>query len=219
MIRALLDGRKTQTRRVVKRPTYCPPDYLHDPSGILPGAATWWRHPKGLHVGYSQLCPYGKPGDLLWVRETFARDGLRDGEKVFYRADGESQFMGEMRESNGNVTRYFTDHWERNGEKKNGGDWKPSIHMPRWASRLTLELTVLRVERLKDIRREDTVAEGCLPGDPDDFDSPTSSRDAYQRLWESINGSGSWDANPCVWVLEFRVHKQNVDDFLKAKAA
>ncbi|QEH36605.1 hypothetical protein OJF2_51890 [Aquisphaera giovannonii] len=265
MVRASLDGRKTQTRRVVKpafgrkHPIVNLQEHgIGDYSGEFndPGS---WGYPcaedgNDMPLAYwLDLCPYGQPGDLLWVREAFARNGIRDGEKVFYRADGESQFMGEMRESNGNVTRYFTDHWERNGEKRKGADWKPSIHMPRWASRLTLELTGVRVERLKGISEADAKAEGCFftdygrrcfhqgQGDVDSCPAkpehhpqrdgwmwaPTRSSDeclgsaraAFGNLWESINGPGSWVANPWVWVLDFRVYQQNVDALVAGRAA
>lgn len=103
------------------------------------------------------------------------------------------------------------------------------IHMPRWASRLTLELTEVRVERLQDISETDAVAEGCDHNGPCDHARQScedigcfgsnSYRGGYYDLWNSINGDGSWAANPWVWCLSFRVHKQNVDSLLKGEAA
>lgn len=220
MVQALLDGRKTQTRRVVKHP---------ENYGCPTGDCPHWKQTEcneAMQVNAVPECPYGKPGDLLWVRETFARNGLKDGEKVFYRADGESQFMGEMRESNGNITRYFTDHWERNGEKRTGADWKPSIHMPRWASRLTLEITGVRVERLQDIPLNDARAEGCEVRQMWLFGANNQERQevgatVFGNLWKSINTKPGirWEDNPWVWVLEFKVHRCNVDELMKARAA
>lgn len=216
MVRALLDGRKTQTRRVVKPQPPGGTAYVivdEDPfgkgalcinslgvdgrGGPIPGEIDAWR-----------TCPYGTIGDRLWVRETFFDNnpGERDMEQVFYRADGEPDFDGES------ITR-------------DGPGWTPSIHMPRWASRLTLEITGVRVERVQDISEADARAEGiyeCVSGfwwyDPrtqNDLhrDRPTpegftgGAVGAYRDLWDSINGARpgcSWADNPFVWVLEFR---------------
>ena len=113
-------------------------------------------------------CPYGKIGDRLWVRETFNSDWC---DHVIYRADGGSAIDAGYAE-----------------EPK----WKPSIFMPRKASRINLEITNVRVERLNDISDEDAIAEGV------------ESKDSFIKLWEFINGVGSWEANPFVWVIEFK---------------
>lgn len=115
------------------------------------------------------------------------------------------------------------------GESLYGNRWRPSIHMPRWASRLTLELTEVRVERLQAISEVNARAEGCHHNGPCDHArrsceeigcfGPNSYRGVYADLWNSIDGPGSWEANPWVWVLSFRVHQQNVDAFLKARGA
>lgn len=118
-------------------------------------------------------CPYGEIGDQLWVRETFGLAGDKDNHVLHYRA-----------------THY------RDG--KNMG-WKPSIHMPRWASRIQLEITNISIEHLKSITYSDAVSEGTT------YEKGyTDPRDAYKRLWESINGEGSWEVNPWVWVIEFK---------------
>jgi len=169
MVRAILDGSKTQTRRIVK-----------SQSNIC--------------------CPFGKPGDRLWVRETF-QGPLFDSDNskcCVYRADG------------GEAPEYV----DADDNLRQG--WKPSIFMPRWASRITLEITGVRVERLQDISASDCYAEGCFrPDQLKSLGSEVTTRDnargAYRKLWESINGADSWDANPWVWVVEFKA----IDEFDK----
>ncbi len=164
MVRAILDGSKTQTRRVVKLQT--------------PKAASISDFcVDGIRVG---RCPYGQPGDRLWVREAWA-----DCDKL--------------------VRYYATDDVHPLRKKR------PSIHMPRWASRITLEVTGVRVERLQDISFSDARAEGIVV-QPDGgwglADSThyhfTDPRVSYWSLWEAINGPGSVDANPWVWVVEYK---------------
>lgn len=181
MVRAILDGKKTQTRRVVK------------PQPIQIG---WFDHQKGFcaHVStddagttYHEMvkCPYGQPGDRLWVRETWAP--TFHGEDCIYAAD---PYVGPFP---------FT------------GKWRPSIHMPRWASRLTLEIVSVRVERLLKITLSDIWDEGR--GMPPDIDDSIEARQRewvdgpawYRNLWDSINGKKHpWESNPWVWVVEFR---------------
>jgi hypothetical protein len=161
---------------------------------ILAGQKTQTRR-----VRFVFGCPYGQPGDRLWVRESWARDD-EDGQ-VMYRAD-----IGRD---------VCADAWEQGRiEGVPRYKWKPSIHMPRWASRILLEVTSVRVERLQDISESDALAEGVTPKwEPgcsgrlmDAFGGfsfrPAAS--AYAELWEQINGPGSWDTNPWVWVIEFK---------------
>ena len=182
MVRALLDGSKTQTRRVVKP----------QPS-ILAGELLCWKDNALTDDQMAALCPYGKPGDRLWVRETFA--DLR-GTGIEHRPD-----------PSGPLKRYAfaADHPPgSNGDearKEFGVKWKPSIHMPRAASRITLEITEVRVERLQDISRGDAMVEGCPFPNMAAYNDP---RKWYADLWESISGPGSWDANPWVWAIEFK---------------
>jgi hypothetical protein len=179
MVRAILNGSKTQTRRVVKDRHIGQID-----TSKLPGPAGW-----------SRPMPYGKPGDRLWVRETWQSlhnqngerlDGLDDWKKhpreCFYRADESDPSTRPM-----------------------SGRWRPSIHMPRWASRITLEVTGVRVERLQDIIVADAMAEGVVECAPHlrGLEPCMDWRYAYEDLWVSINGPGSWEANPLVWVVEF----------------
>jgi len=202
MVRAILDGSKTQTRRAMKRQPHeewSPEGYteLHafDKDGELnPDKVVGWGavNEEG-DQGYA--CPYGRPGDSLWVRETWAFNPDHPGQhaRAIYRADPECK--------------YDTDRWT------------PSIHMPRAACRILLEIVSVRVERLKDCCEADARAEGVesLRGegvywrdysDPEDKNTVSLTArgplDSYRTLWESINGAGSWDANPWVWVVEFK---------------
>ncbi|SOD42428.1 hypothetical protein [Nitrosovibrio sp. Nv4] len=190
MVRALLEGRKTQTRRIVK------------------GAALEWLAPgmftcECVASPENHLCPHGRPGDRLWVKETW---------QVF-RPGSETPILGRMKEQPGGIVcmSYAASEDERVAEyphaKRFNGPWRPSIFMPRWASRILLEITDIRVERLQDISEEDAIAEGVQitdewTGCAEDLNG--SHVQAYRHLWESINGAGSWDANPWVWVVEFK---------------
>jgi hypothetical protein len=157
MVRAILEGRKTQTRRVQR----------------MPGS-----FPSG--------CPYGQPGDLLWVRETFAKryaDAERDPtDGIMYRADG-----GCVIEPR----------------------WTPAIHMPRWASRLTLRITDVRVQRVQDINEEDVWSEGvicrCDVGQSEYDQCGLSPAEHFAKLWDSINAKRgySWESNPFCWAISF----------------
>ena len=156
MVQSILDGRKTQTRRLVKLPIID-----RNGSGCELGASE-------LSESDMQYCPYGIEKDQLWVRETFWPLGDK---ALLYRADCETPKT------------YC---------------WKPSIHMPRWASRITLEIVSVRVERVQDITDDDVWAEGAgqLPG--------MSAQETYAILWESIYGKDSWKLNPWVWKITFK---------------
>lgn len=172
MVRAILNGHKTQTRRVVKDI-----DPVEDLLFASPDGTRARRVCSGAY-GPWVTCPYGKPGDRLWVRETFATLDCHHGQTV-YRADGEKNFT-EM-------------------------TWKPPIYMPRRGSRITLEIVGLRVDRLQDISDEDAKAEGAPEQrHPHGGSTLPQSYHGYRELWESINGPGSWDKNPWVWVVEFK---------------
>lgn len=207
MVRAILDGRKTQTRRIVKLE-----------NGL-------WRNTKALHMMNPEIewhrCevmpidgPYGCVGDRLWVRETFA---LSPSGKPIYRANyrGDTSTASTIDLATGETGPLV---------------WKPSIFMPRWASRITLEIVNVRVERLQRIGGTDAIAEGIALDKLADngywknyeFTTAHPRRnavvtdekhrivgyrnpvDSYRSLWQSINGAGSWDANPWVWVVEFK---------------
>jgi hypothetical protein len=170
MVRAILNGSKTQTRRVVK------------------GMALLWLRPDGFTPEFTALpenglCPYGQPGDRLWVRETFQR--FTDDGEILYKADPAGfEAMNEYKRDECLEAR-----------------WRPSIHMPRQLSRITLEITAVRVERLQEISEADAMAEGIPHSE---VSPPDMGRFTFRHLWESINGPGSWDSNPWVWVIEFR---------------
>lgn len=208
MVRAILNGSKTQTRRVIKPP---PPldDFGNLDCGRILGPEVYHPKKKDKHgeiypgepifgvyddIGeWGAKCPYGRPGDLLWVRETWASHKSLDGTKpsefpnaeapLSYRADGIHQ--------------------------PKRGRWRPSIHMPRWASRISLKVTAVRAERVQDISEDDALAEGVSSDDPrcDLIDPPPYSyaRTNFALLWDKINeGRGySWESNPWVWVIEF----------------
>lgn len=233
MVRALLEGDKTQTRRVMKPQPSVHENGSYSWNGKLGGFVGFaGTHIEGFPKHAASYCPYGKVGDLLWVRETFAASGFGSFERFYYRADGESQFMGTMKESNGNITDYYTDYWVRNGEKRKGSEWKPSLHMPRRANRITLEIVNVRVERLHAISDQDCFSEG-VGGEDDEYynraehyslggssvEGGSVEKCAFIGLWCSINGRDSWEANPWVWVVEFKVHQCNVNALLKQREA
>ena len=194
MVRALLDGRKTQTRRIVKVQPHMP-----QTNGCVLTVDGWqYTHLTGnsgkceLLQGESFLCPYGAPGDRLWVRENISKP-----------------FPDDVK------ARQFTGFYQATDSERKIR-WTPSIHMPRWASRITLEITGVRVERLQDISKEDAIAEGLYQWthshkDPAPYYGiqhadvwETDPRKTYERLWGDINGKESWAVNPCVWVVEFK---------------
>jgi hypothetical protein len=180
MVRAILDGRKTQTRRPIAD---CG-DLIaenHD------GAIRLCRHCDH-GTGYLR-CPHGAPGDRLYVRETHAIMN-HDTRRVWYQAD-----CG----TDGHADRGWYDATLRN----NGMRWRPSIYMPRWASRITLEIVAVRVERVVEISEDDALAEG-VTGDEHGADQPLPSM-CFQALWDSIyTGAHAWEADPWCWCIEFK---------------
>ena len=208
MVRAILEGRKTQTRRVVGA-VGC--DDI-EPCPDYDGEWIPWRDGERLH---SLTCPYGQPGDRLWVRETWRPEYVYDDDLnvrfpgVRYVAPGT---LGKSCGGTKIVSDFDTEQWERFHARK---QWIPSIHMPRWASRIDLEITAVRVERLQDVSGEDCSAEGVRPSDPDGSEVPgvtlsrpvaacaTGMRSRFRHLWNRIHGPDAWDQNPWVWVIEF----------------
>lgn len=194
MVRAILDGRKTQTRRPVKFP-------VHDKNL---GCELAGNELAGeLSAGNYLNSAFGKPGDRIWVRETFCPvdDTQYGGEKwVDYRA----------------TPKFEASHpagWDSAPNDAEALKWRPSIHMPRWASRILLEITDVRVERLNAISEEDARAEGIIDGgclncgepEPCGCANPEpDATDAFAYLWQSIYGQESWNANPWVWVISFK---------------
>jgi hypothetical protein len=200
MVRAILDGRKTQTRRAVKG------SYIPIVEECLRVNGKWVFDT----MEYELKTPYGRPGDRLWVRETCRIRAMpikrneRFSAVVSYAADGA-----------GKETTAHMDQW-RLAYDERPNRVIPTIHMPRWASRILLEIVSVRVERLNEISAGDCKAEGLWQATKDERlwkwgleeipwqDWRISPIDAYQGLWESINGAGSWAANPWVWVVEFK---------------
>lgn len=202
MVHVILEGRKTQTRRAYKNRKH--PDF-----GCGIAASELAREQQ--HV-IDRICPFGQPGDRLWVRETWQGplidnldeyradpDGYKKPEHCVYAADG------------GAPPEFITLDDELVQR------WRPSIHMPRWASRILLEITAVRVERLNDISEADAMAEGadCLRTenctekerrllDLPLMDDHTPYRNGFALLWESLSGSGSWASNPWVWAIDFK---------------
>jgi len=218
MVRALIDGTKTQTRRLIKRPT----DHFHA-SCVTPkwqDDRFWWFDDRG-QLWRELRCPYGVPGDLLWVRETWAVSSIYDGVRP--------------RDVPRCGVRYAATN-ERRGIKD-----RPNIFMPRWASRLTLRLTGIRAQRLQDIGEADALAEGIEHairpfGDWKLIDGHWDAslkalqtgeqcepppRIKYAHLWNTINAAAGirWADNPWVWALTFTVHQANVDTMLAEAAA
>jgi len=214
MVRSLLNCTKSQTRRVVKPTpspsTLNPPSFedkkvgeifvcpdLFDPktSVFVEYEGGGRYHNMGSDVFARKHCPYGQPGDRLFVRENgwerpertpkMMREGADTWARYYYDADGYNDTDSEQFRA-----------W---GFKR-----RPSIHMPRWASRILLEIVSVRIERLQDISAEDAIAEGISIPITQSFTDINVFRAAYRDLWESINGPGSWAANPWVWVVEFR---------------
>ncbi|MBO1609359.1 hypothetical protein GBL98_21100 [Yersinia pseudotuberculosis] len=198
MVNAILSGRKTQTRRIMK---VQPSEHFHPQTihGAMDFTAHWYTPGVIDKDGYLQparkdvfgvadedegyTCPLGAVGDHLWVREAFAT-GLCTESTLAYRATHQPDDLEEG---------WF--------EKIK---WTPSIHMPRWASRINLLITGVRVERLQDISEQDAAAEGCLYGKGNgEIDLAVRPENHFPTLWASIYGAESWQANPWVWVIDF----------------
>lgn len=244
MVRAILEGRKTMTRRVVKPQPHAGVDAVKWQDVIITGCNTpdqsgFAMMRGGVIDSEAIRCPYGMPGDRLWVRETFRVESVGthvpvkipyEDVGIVYAADGEKR----------NIHREYPSVLSSTCHNN-----KPSIFMPRWASRITLEITGVRVERLQEITEADAIAEGVEPrtrekgytivcrgggtfevsslyergvpavGDASPFGEVThvepipervliSTSGVFRLLWMKINGRSSWDANPWVWVVEFR---------------
>lgn len=209
MVRAILDGRKTQTRRIL----------TPQPSGPGPshaaciGGGEWVF---GNNSGQIVKCPYGSVGDRLWVREAFdivddpAAYHVGDGPREPIEYEGETYECADAvrRGPNGErwVVDYAADKNTRIMDKAGTRRWRPSIHMPRWASRLTLEITGVRVERVQDISEEDAKTEGINPIYPPGSDEATyiNGPGGFRCLWDQINGAGAWERNDWLWVISFK---------------
>ncbi|HBR2265426.1 TPA: morphogenetic protein [Klebsiella pneumoniae] len=194
MVRAILDGRKTQTRRIMVPQ---PADDIE--RGIFPnpeviGWKSSLRHKHGSTTAH--FCPYGKPGDRIWVRETF-QGPLFDYDLMDSYCKDPTPFEKPefcVYKADGVPAPEFYD-----ADDELHCCWRPSIHMPRWASRILLEITDVRVERLRSMSQDDARAEGVIAAS-----GPMEAGLAFRELWDSIYGEESWKANPWVWVIEFK---------------
>lgn len=223
MVRAILDGRKTQTRRIMKvQPKPCNhanwPDDSPDPQ--------WKSYPGGWccavcangttidhrHHAKGITCPYGTVGDRIWVRETF-QGPLFDYEQMESYLEDSSKF------ENPEFCQYAADgkpapeYYDADDNLRHG--WRPSIHMPRWASRILLEITNIGIQRIHSISQNDAAREGLMrlpvtgrycinQGDQYFGGASHDAREVFSWMWQSIYGEESWNANPWVWVIEFK---------------
>lgn len=201
MIRALLEGRKTQTRRILR------PQPVGLDRATLDQFGDWWTEGAEEHTFE---VPKYKIGDRLWAREAWS------GEYVF--RDTPPSKRKPLDTGHGTVAFPKTVHYWADGDPE-FGDWergRPSIHMPRWASRLTLIVTDVRVQRLQDISEGDVYAEGAMhrPTDPrlgSDVSARDNARRAFRTLWNSVYGHFAWGFNPWVSAATFTVHRCNID--------
>lgn len=207
MVRALLDDSKTKTRRIIARPLQNPgwTEYRYfGPSKNNPTCQS-----KAIECGPDYpdgqedqvLCPYGQAGDRLWVRETFYAFGRWEKRFSVKKSRDEWHFVDMTLTSGFHHLFEEPAGYVKRSKGRRGAlpMWhkRPSIFIPRVASRITLEIVSVRVERLNDISEADVIAEGC----PSEILYGTG---WYRELWETINGAGSWDENPWVWVVEFK---------------
>lgn len=214
MVRAILDGRKTQTRRPIKWK-----QTRFTEIGEREDGSKWpWSEDAEHACDFWHPCPFGAVGDRIWVREAYRFPASLD--------DVSPTGVGEMAVATGyrkpwaptfyEFTGTFSDGWkgfETPPKVSDAGKLRPSIHMPRWASRILLEITDVRVERLNAISEEDARAEGIIDGgclncgepEPCGCANPEpDATDAFAYLWQSIYGQENWNANPWVWVIEFK---------------
>ncbi|EEY0340794.1 hypothetical protein DVK55_004400 [Escherichia coli] len=173
MVRAILGGNKTQTRRIVEEKFY----------GRAVAAELLAKH-----------CPYGQPGDRIWVRETYRVHGkATDVATLVYRVSVRNSWTEQTHRVPVEVC-----------NKPVSEKWTPSIHMPRWASRILLEITDVRVERLHDMSEADAKAEGATPATYKITPPEAVYRVGFGDIWRSIYGQDNWLSNPLVWVIEFK---------------
>ena len=219
MIRAILDGRKTMTRRVVKNVCDIVQDWDKNDKSYGP----FFEDEYGDSHKTIELCPYGLPGDRLWVRETFGisyyfPEGLTHKPKISLKKALTNDYKRYIKPERYGDLDYIKNqflnwgiqmHFKANDTNVGNIKWVPSIHMPRWASRITLEITDVRVERVQEITPKDALSEGTTYeqhyeglGNPCD---ETRILNSFIELWDSAAKPGyKWEDNPWVWVVEFK---------------
>jgi len=222
MVRAVLNGSKTQTRRIMKvQPSA---DFSPMNMELETGFTARWYTPGVVDKdGYLQpakkqvfgvasedqgyICPFGAVGDLLWVRETWSDVNLEGISAIAYRADEGLRFLtnddDDGDEDDPRLEKYSFANWYPDLISGTEGIWRPSIHMPRWASRITLEITGVRVERLASVSNDDARAEG-YPADRAADGGKSDPWLWFRDLWDGIYPEQSFKVNPWVWVIEFK---------------
>ena len=240
MVRAILDGRKIQTRRAM-RPQIDLSQWPLKPGALekekewryMPRVADWhhieenmWglfnKEDKPSDVPYTGIkCPFGKPGDRLWVRETLRTGGYAGGIIIQYKAGG-TQLVKPHWDKQEREHYQTKEEWDWYHKNISTGQWRPSIHMPRWASRIILEVVSVRVERVQEIGGADALAEGIEKSWDGtahwykDYSPKATGQikhrpiKSFATLWDSINAKRGlgWDVNPWVWVVGFRKETQ-----------
>ncbi|HCT5938909.1 TPA: hypothetical protein OT253_003339 [Klebsiella pneumoniae] len=186
MVRALLDGRKTQTRRPIKWKQTRFTEIVEREDG-----SKWpWSEDAEHACDFWHPCPFGAVGDRIWVREAFrVHSRATDVATLVYKASERNSWTEQTRRVPVAVC----------NKPATPEKWTPSLHMPRWASRILLEITGVRVERLRSMSQDDARAEGVIAAS-----GPMEAGLAFRELWDSIYGEESWKANPWVWVIEFK---------------
>ncbi len=186
MVRALLDGRKTQTRRPIKWK-----ETRFTEIGEREDGSKWpWSEDAEHACDFWHPCPFGAVGDRIWVREAFrVHSRATDVATLIYKASERNSWTEQTRRVPVAVC----------NKPATPEKWTPSLHMPRWASRILLEITGVRVERLRSMSQDDARAEGVIAAS-----GPMEAGLAFRELWDSIYGEESWKANPWVWVIEFK---------------
>ena len=215
MVRAILEGHKTQTRRPIDASSIA-----ESPHG---GMIFFCKGPHHGNMVKPKYCPYGQPGDILWVRETWRAYQLREEEGVQFRADGACQQLPDEMEVEELLQYQNAENYD--DDPPNHGSWRPSIHMPHWASRIDLRVKSVRIQRVQDITEEDAWAEGAEKGEPWDngegwfpklepiFNKQgkhvcdqgfEDAREWFAWNWNRIYGEDNFDdSNPWVWAIEF----------------
>ncbi|EBV5225938.1 hypothetical protein DO700_23430 [Salmonella enterica subsp. enterica serovar Litchfield] len=197
MVNAILSGRKTQTRRPIKwKQTRFTEIAERDDGSLWPWAEDCER---GGDIWFA--CPYGEIGDRIWVRETWQviHDHIDESSHVEYRTYAPSI----PKEKDRYWHTVYAEHFGDESREERGFPWRPAIHMPRWASRILLEITDVRVERLRDLSEEDAKSEGIIPSAGGVLPG-WEYRINFRDLWMDIYGTDNWEANPWVWVIEFK---------------
>ncbi|EAU5131733.1 hypothetical protein IFX79_004089 [Salmonella enterica] len=197
MVNAILSGRKTQTRRPIKwKQTRFTEIAERDDGSLWPWAEDCER---GGDIWFA--CPFGEVGDRIWVRETWQviHDHIDESSHVEYRTYAPSI----PKEKDRYWHAVYAEHFGDESREDRGFPWRPAIHMPRWASRITLEITDVRVERLRGLSEEDAKSEGIIPSAGGVLPG-WEYRINFRDLWMDIYGTDNWEANPWVWVIEFK---------------